>query len=334
MTATTRPEKSVREPTRDVACEWGKKEWQLAMTSGLGVDPWWRTVASGDWRGVERALAQGRARFGLPAVGPVLSCSEAGRDGLWIPRALEQRGLGHRVVDSASIEVHRRARRAHTDRRDARTRVRRLVRVCAGDRDAWSEVRVPSVAVPTPDNSGESEREPGISRAGNHRWPSISIQLAWNGVRWQPHSALTPWYREPVGTGTRARRIGIVAVARKLVIARWRSVTTGVVPAGAILKAASIGERVVDASHARGTHGIVLGRFTRLPRRRCCSPRVRIATASSLGAARSARARREGERWVTNPGLTRTRVRIGDPARMGVHTHDAHATAAWIEGTR
>jgi transposase len=63
------------------------------------------------------------------------------------------------------------------------------------------------------------------------------MQLAWNWVRWQPLSSLTQWYRE-FATGKRARRIGIVAVARKLVIALWRYVTTGMVPAGAILKVA------------------------------------------------------------------------------------------------
>jgi transposase len=91
---------------------------------------------------------------------------------------------------------------------------------------------------PTPFDSGASQREQGISRAGNHRLQSLSIQLAWNWVRWQPLSALTQWYREQFGRGKRARRIGIVAVARKLVIALWRYVTTGMVPAGAILKAA------------------------------------------------------------------------------------------------
>jgi transposase len=91
---------------------------------------------------------------------------------------------------------------------------------------------------PTPYDSGESEREQGISRAGNHRLQAISIQLAWNWVRWQPQSALTRWYRERFGTGKRARRIGIVALARKLVIALWRYVTTGVIPVGAIRKVA------------------------------------------------------------------------------------------------
>ena len=91
---------------------------------------------------------------------------------------------------------------------------------------------------PTPHNSGESERELGISRAGNPRLQAISIQLAWNWVRWQPNSTLTRWYRANFGKGKRGRRIGIVAVARKLVIALWRYVTMGVIPDGAILKAA------------------------------------------------------------------------------------------------
>jgi transposase len=375
MIATTRPEMSVSEPTLYVAFELGKKAWNLAMTSGFGVAPWLRSVASRDWRGVERALAQGRVRFDLPAAAPVVSCYEAGRDGFWIHRALAERGIRNRVVDSASIEVNRRARRAKTDRLDALKLVTMLVRVCYGEKKVWSEVHVPSVAAeaarqvsrertaltqeqtrltnqmrgwlatwgaalprrrtpawwttvrdwaeaplpvevqarlaraearltvleaqvaeldgqqhaamttaapasalrqlvrlkgvattgasvlldeglvwrafrnrrqiggllgfaPTPYNSGESVREQGISRAGNNRLQSISIQLAWNWVHWQPLSALTQWYRRHFGTGKRTRRIGIVAVARKLVIALWRYVTTGVVPAGAILKVA------------------------------------------------------------------------------------------------
>jgi transposase len=284
-------------------------------------------------------------------------------------------GLSNRVVDSASIEVNRRARRAKTDRLDALKLVQMLVRVCYGERRVWSEVRVPSVAdeaarqvsrertaltqertrlvnqlrgwlatwgsrlpgrrraswwtdvrdwagaalpgevqarlaradarlegleaqiaaidaaqqravstaaptsavrqlvrlkgvattsasvlldeglvwrafqnrrqiggllgfAPTPYASGESEREQGISRAGNARLQAISIQLAWSWVRWQPDSPLTQWFHAHFAKGKRARRIGIVAVARKLVIALWRYVTTGVVPAGALVKVA------------------------------------------------------------------------------------------------
>jgi len=88
-------------------------------------------------------------------------------------------------------------------------------------------------------DSGESARDQGISRAGNAQWQAVSIQLAWNWVRWQPESALTQWYRAHFGARQRAQRIGIVAVARKLVIALWRYSTSGVVPAGAVLKSAA-----------------------------------------------------------------------------------------------
>jgi transposase len=364
MIATTRPELSVNEPTLYVAFELGKKDWKLAMTSGLGIAPWLRTIAGGDLAAVERMLREGRRRFGLPATAGVMSCYEAGRDGFWIHRALTAFGCRNRGVDSASIEVNRHARRAKTDRLDALKLVAMLVRVCYGERKVWSEVRVPTVAeetarqvsrertaltqeqtrlvnqmrgwlatwgsrwpsrragswwttvrdwagdalpdtvqarlaraearraelarqiaaleaqqhaavtsaapdtplhqlvrlkgvattsasvlldeglvwrafrnrrqiggllgfAPTPYDSGESTREQGISRAGNERLQAVSIQLAWNWVRWQPQSALTRWYQTKFGTGKRARRIGIVAVARKLVIALWRYVTTG-----------------------------------------------------------------------------------------------------------
>ena len=146
MTATTRPEMSVSEPTLYVAFELGKKEWKLALTSGFGVEPWVRTVSSGDLRAVARVLREGRGRMRVAAGAPVQSCYEAGRDGFWIHRALTQLGVSNRVVDSASIEVNRRARRAKTDRLDALKLVRMLVRVCGGERRVWSEVRVPPAA--------------------------------------------------------------------------------------------------------------------------------------------------------------------------------------------
>jgi transposase len=64
------------------------------------------------------------------------------------------------------------------------------------------------------------------------------VQLAWGWVQWQRQSALTRWYQERFGRGKRARRVGIVALARKLLIALWRYATSGVVPAGAVLKGA------------------------------------------------------------------------------------------------
>jgi transposase len=89
---------------------------------------------------------------------------------------------------------------------------------------------------PAPYQSGTSLHDQGITRAGNARLQAVSLQLAWNWVRWQPQSALTQWYRARFGEGRRARRIGIVALARKLLIALWRYATTGVPPAGACLK--------------------------------------------------------------------------------------------------
>ena len=87
-------------------------------------------------------------------------------------------------------------------------------------------------------DSGDSHRDQGITRAGNKRLQSVMVQLAWGWVHWQRQSALTRWYQERFGRGKRARRVGIVALARKLLIALWRYATAGVLPAGAVLKAA------------------------------------------------------------------------------------------------
>lgn len=86
--------------------------------------------------------------------------------------------------------------------------------------------------------SGETSRDQGISRAGNDRLQAVMVQVAWRWVHWQPHSALTRWYRERFGQGKRARKVGIVALARKLLIALWRWATRNVVPTGAVLKTA------------------------------------------------------------------------------------------------
>ena len=147
MHATVRSLGSVNDSVLFVAFELAKRQWKLALTSGFGVTAIIRTVASGDWRGVELALAAARRHFQLAADVPVVSCYEAGRDGFWIHRALVARGLGNRVVDSSSIDVKRRRRRMKTDRIDAIKLVQMLVRAWAGEADVWSEVRVPSPAV-------------------------------------------------------------------------------------------------------------------------------------------------------------------------------------------
>lgn len=375
MIVATRPELSVREQPLFVAFELSQREWKVALTAGFGQPPWLRAIASGDFAALERVLAQGRRRFGLPAEARVVSCYEAGRDGFWIHRALTARGVANRVVDSSSIEVSRRQKRAKTDRLDALKLVTMLVRVWCGEARVWREVRVPTAAAeaarqvsrertaltqertaltnqlrgwlatygaalpatsgdgwwttvrdwagaplpaelqgrlaradarrqlltaqiaaleaaqaaavqtadagsalrrlvqlkgvattsasvlvdeglvwrafrnrrqiggllgfaPTPYASGDLQREQGIGRAGNASLQSTMIQLAWQWVRWQPASPLTQWFHAHFGPRKRRRKIGIVAVARKLLIALWRWATAGVEPAGAVFKTA------------------------------------------------------------------------------------------------
>jgi transposase len=91
---------------------------------------------------------------------------------------------------------------------------------------------------PMPYDSGESEREQGISKAGNRRVRTLLTQLAWGWLRFQPQSRLAIWYQERFGRGNkRSRRVGIIALARRLLIALWHYVEHGVVPEGARMRA-------------------------------------------------------------------------------------------------
>lgn len=90
---------------------------------------------------------------------------------------------------------------------------------------------------PTPYRSDQRVVEQGIGRSGNRRVRALSIELAWSWLRWQPNSELSRWFHARFGQHRRARRIGIVAVARKLMIALWRYVETDTVPKDAVLKA-------------------------------------------------------------------------------------------------
>lgn len=373
MIARTRPALSVVESRLFVAFELGAKTWKLGMAVSATTPPWVRTVPAGDLAQVATVVARARQRFGLASTAPVESCYEAGRDGFWVHRALTAAGFHNRVVDSASIEVSRRARRSKTDWLDAVKLVTMLQRAYGGEARVWREVRVPTVAEeearhlsrarqalvaettrvrnqmgslvatlgarlperrrgswwtavrdwqggplpsvvqqrlaqaqarlalldeqiaalerqqrqevaadpdltrlvqlkgigvtsaavleaeglrwrefrnrrqvggmlgfrPVPFQSGEAARDVGIDRAGNKRWRSIMVQLAWRWLRWQPSSDLAQWFeRRFAHSGKRARRIGIVALARKLLVALWRWMTHGVVPAGAVLQAA------------------------------------------------------------------------------------------------
>ena len=88
---------------------------------------------------------------------------------------------------------------------------------------------------PTAYQSGSSSHEQGISKAGNRRLRRLMVELAWCWLHWQPFSALSQWYQRRFGVGQRARKVGIVALARKLLIALWRWLERSELPEGAVL---------------------------------------------------------------------------------------------------
>lgn len=376
MTETTRPTEC-NAATMDLAFELGSSKWTLAFGVGAVQRPRIRTVVAGDLEGLQREIARACDRFGVPRSTPVQSCYEAGRDGFWLHRWLRAAGIANVVVDSSSIEVNRRQRRAKTDRLDAGRLLVLLRRWAGGERHVWSVVHVPTAEaeaarqvtrevatvradrvrvrnriqgllatqgircaltrrfparlatlrtgdgqplagawqarlarewaqletietrltalrtardatiqagtdrvaqvarqlcglrgvaeasatlysaelfatrtfqngrqlgaltglVPVPYRSDQRVADQGISKAGRSELRRVSIQLAWGWLRWQPDSALAAWFQRRFGAaGGRSRRIGIVAVARKLVIALWRFVDQGLIPEGARLK--------------------------------------------------------------------------------------------------
>ena len=144
MAATREHEYSVLAPLLYLAFELGDSNWKLGFTIGMGQRPRERTIAARDLDGLQREIHLAKKRFGLPETAPVLSCYEAGRDGFWLHRYLVEQGVQNLVVDSSSIEVNRRQRRAKTDRMDVGKLLGQLIRYRSGERKVWSVVRVPS----------------------------------------------------------------------------------------------------------------------------------------------------------------------------------------------
>jgi transposase len=381
MTRATRPAEYTGATTLclNLAFELGSNEWKLGFTTEPGAKPRVRTMPARDLERLTREIADARQWFGLKAATPVRSCYEGGRDGFWLHRYLTARGIENVVVDSSSIEVNRRLRRAKSDGLDARKLLGMLRRYHAGERAVWSVVRGPTVEAedrrqlhgelrtlkqertrvanrmngrlanqglwlppgtdvgaaaktvrlwdgspvpaalrarlerewehaqflrtrilelererqrviahgrgeaidkvrqllrlravgptgawgyvneffgwrrfrnrkevgaaagltPTPYQSGDGNREQGISKAGSRHIRAVAIETAWCWLRYQPQSRLSCWYQARFGRGgIRARKVGIVARARKLLSERWRFLEFGVVPEGARLKQA------------------------------------------------------------------------------------------------
>jgi len=376
MTTTRTVQITTQGTVLHVAFELGLSQWKLAFTIGLGQEPRVRSVPGLDREAVLREIDAAKKRFGLPDDAPVVSCYEAGRDGFWLHRWLTAVGVCNYIVDSASIEVDRRKRRAKNDHLDAIALVRHLVRYQLGEKKNFRVVHVPAddaedqrhlhrellalkdertslsnqikghlcnhglalgmvnvrfeawltaarrwdgsavpaelqarlrriyvrwqlvqrqildleaeqrrrircdttpqVAwvrqllmlkgigkvgawmlvkelfgwrrgfnrkqlgalvglVPTPYSSGSSSREQGITKAGSKQLRRLLTELAWCWVRHQPDSALTGWFVRRFSQGPRLRRIGITALARKLLIALWRYLEHGEAPPGAKL---------------------------------------------------------------------------------------------------
>lgn len=377
MMTTTRTIESTASTVLLLAFEISEKTWKLGFTTGIGQRPRLREIPAGALDRVTEEITRAKTRLKLAADTPVVSCYEAGRIGFWLHRHLIAAGVANNVVDSASIEVNRRARQLKTDRLDLLGLLSLLARYVQGDRRAWRVVRVPSVAaedarqphrlretlqhdrtrvinrlkgllatqgmhlplhedfltrletarlwdgtpvppgltqrltaawahlaflnqqladaertrdatrpdpetavgrwvdrlqtlraigvngawvltteifawreirnrrelaalvgvVPAPYQSGEMAHDQGITHAGNTHVRRMLVQLAWTWLRYQPQSALARWYQRRFGGGgKRMRRIGIVALARKLLIALWHYGEHGVIPDGAVLK--------------------------------------------------------------------------------------------------
>src|SRR4029077_18423868 len=127
-----------------MAFELGEKNWKLSLSDGAR-SPSHYSVTAGDTAALLECIAKAKARCGLAPEVRVHSCYEAGRDGFWLHRWLIEHAIDSIVVDSASIEVNRRARRAKTDRLDGDKLLAMLLRYAGGERRVWSVVRVPTL---------------------------------------------------------------------------------------------------------------------------------------------------------------------------------------------
>ena len=146
MTATHSTNRTVSNaPVLYLALDLGLREWKLAFTVGLGQQPRLKTIRARSTMALLEQIKAAKKRFGLPEDAAVLCCYEAGRDGFWLHHFLLAHGVQNQVVDSSSIEVNRRQRRAKSDRLDAVKLVQMLIRWYNGERKVWSVVHVPSV---------------------------------------------------------------------------------------------------------------------------------------------------------------------------------------------
>lgn len=162
-----------------MALELSNKTWRLAF--GDGQRQRQISISSGDISDLLEQIQKTRAKWGMTEGVKVVSCYEAGRDGFWLHRQLTQLGIDNRVVDAASIEVSRQARRAKTDRLDAQALLEKLMRYEAGERRVWNLVRVPSLEWEDL-RQLHREREQLLNERTRHR-NRLSSKLVAQGLR-------------------------------------------------------------------------------------------------------------------------------------------------------
>jgi transposase len=185
---------------------------ELTMRQITSVEAERDAALAAERQGADRADAELASPGGPATVAPVLPPSA--RDGAGA-RLLRLKGIGPETASVLRLEAFHRS---------------------FGNR---REIAAYAGLTPTPWQSGGLDTEQGISKSGNARLRRTMVQLAWFWLRNQPQSALSVWYRERVGDGRgRIKRVAIVALARKLLVALWRFVTQGLVPEGAELKPA------------------------------------------------------------------------------------------------
>ena len=193
-----------------LAFELGRKKWKLGFTIGLGQKARQKNVDGGDTAAVLHEIAAAKRRFGLPEAARVVSCYEAGPEGFWLHRWLGSIGVDNVVVDSASIEVDRRKRRAKSDGLDVAGLLKLLCRHTMGEPKVWSVVRVPP---PQIEDSRQLHRELATltaerTRIRNRMRGLLAAQgvavRRWSKVR-EEVATLRLWDGSALGEGLRQR---------------------------------------------------------------------------------------------------------------------------------
>jgi len=180
-TETTQINHTINSPILFMAMELSNTKWRLGFTIGLGQPPRLRKLEAGNLDGLIKEIHLSKKRFGLPEDAGVMSCYEAGREGFWLHRYLIAQGVLNHVVDSASIEVNRRKRRAKTDRIDVGKLLTMLVRSAQGERKVWSVVNPPS---PEEEDQRQLHRDlMALKRERTHHINRIKGLLASQGVK-------------------------------------------------------------------------------------------------------------------------------------------------------